>query len=166
MTIRISAIAAMSKNRVIGRDNALPWHIPEDFKYFKRTTFGKPVIMGRKTYESLGQPLPGRINIVISRNPDDIKGDVFAVDTLEKAIERATAIALADSVDEIFIIGGGQIYTAALPQTDRLYLTVIDESFEGDAHFPDFDENEWTETSSQHVTDPVAYDIKVFDRKK
>lgn len=166
MSIIIAAIAAMSKNRVIGRDNALPWHIPEDFKYFKRTTFGKPVIMGRKTYESLGQPLPGRINIVISRNPDTIEGDVFAVDTLEKAIERATAIATAESVEEIFIIGGGQIYEAALPQTDRLYLTVIDETFEGDAHFPEFNQADWTETSSKHFDDPVPYDIKVFDRKK
>lgn len=166
MSIIIAAIAAMSKNRVIGRDNALPWHIPEDFKYFKRTTFGKPVIMGRKTYESLGQPLPGRINIVISRNPDTIEGDVFAVDTLEKAIERATAIATAESVEEIFIIGGGQIYEAALPQTDRLYLTVIDETFEGDAHFPEFNQSDWTETSSKHFDDPVPYDIKVFDRKK
>lgn len=166
MGIIIAAIAAMSKNRVIGRDNALPWHIPEDFKYFKRTTLGKPVIMGRKTYESLGKPLPGRVNIVISRNPDTVHGDVFAVDTLDKAIARATAIATAESVEEIFIIGGGQIYKEALPQTDRLYLTIINETFEGDAHFPAFDMADWTETSTQHFTVPVAYDIKVFDRKK
>lgn len=166
MTPRIAAIAAMSKNRVIGRDNQLPWHIPEDFKHFKRTTMGKPVIMGRKTYESLGKPLPGRVNIVISRNPDDIQGDVFAVDTLDKAIERAKAIAAADKVDEIFIIGGGQIYEAALPQTDRLYLTIIDEIVEGDAYFPTFDESAWQEISTRHYTDPVPYDIKVFERKE
>ena len=165
MGIRISAIAAMSKNGVIGRDNAMPWHLSEDLKNFKRTTTGKPVIMGRKTYESLGRPLPGRVNIVISRTPDNIEGDVFAVDTLEKAIDRAAAIANADGVSEIFIIGGAQIYAEAMRYLDRLYLTMIDQDYEGDAHFPVLNPDEWTEISRQDFTDPQNFSIRVLEKK-
>lgn len=163
--MRISAIAAMSKNRVIGRDNALPWHLPEDFKHFKRTTMGKPVIMGRKTYESLGKPLPGRANIVISRDPDAVQGAVIAVATIDDAITRAKEIAKADRVDEIFIIGGGQIFETTLPQTQRLYLTIIDQDYEGDSLFPELDMKEWQEKSCQNFTAPQAFSIITLDRK-
>ena len=163
--MRISAIAAMSKNRVIGRDNALPWHLPEDFKHFKRTTMGKPVIMGRKTYESLGKPLPGRANIVISRDPDAVQGAVIAVATIDDAITRAKEIAKADRVDEIFMIGGGQIFETTLPQTQRLYLTIIDQDYEGDSLFPELDMKEWQEKSRQNFTAPQAFSIITLDRK-
>lgn len=165
MSICVSAIVAMSRNRVIGKDNQMLWHIPAEFQHFKKTTYGKPIIMGRKTYESLGRPLPGRINIVISRSPDSVQGDVFAVDTLDKAISRATAIAKSDGVDEIFIIGGAQIYREGLSLTDRLYLTVIDQDYVGDTFFPEFDMAEWTEISSRPVENDPPYTIRILERK-
>jgi dihydrofolate reductase len=155
----------MSRNRVIGKNNQLMWNIPEEFRYFKNTTLGKPIIMGRKTYESLGRPLPGRANIVISRHPDSITGDVIAVDTLDKAIARAKDIAAGEGKDEIFIIGGAEIYKAGLPVTDRLYLTVIDRDYDGDTFFPEFDLAEWTEVSARPVENDPPYTIKVLDRK-
>ena len=162
----IAAIVAMSRNRVIGADNKLLWHIPEDFKHFRRTTMGKPVIMGRRTYESIGKPLPGRTNIVISRTPDSIEGDVFAVATLDDALERARKIAAVEGVDEIFIIGGGQIYAEAMPVTDRIYLTTIDRDYEGDAFFPALNMTEWTKTVLlQNDNDPLPYEISVLNRK-
>lgn len=162
--ITLSAIAALARNRVIGGGNKMLWHIPEDFKHFKNTTLGKPVIMGRKTYESLGRPLPGRANIVISSNPAAIGGDVFAVATLDDAIARAQAIAQADGVDEVFIIGGGQIYAEALPRTQRLYLTMIDQDYDGDTFFPAFDMNEWTQTTLAEAAAPVPYKILLLER--
>lgn len=164
--IIISAIAAMARNRVIGAGNKMPWHIPEDFKHFKRTTMGKPVIMGRKTYDSLGQPLPGRANIVISRNPDAVAGDVFAVATLEDALARARSIAASDGADEVFIIGGGQIYAQAMPITDRLYMTVVDRDYDGDTIFPAFDTREWNMRTLATAAEPVPYSIHVYDRKE
>ncbi len=162
--ITISAIAAMASNRVIGGDNKMLWHIPEDFKYFKKTTLGKPVIMGRKTYESLGKPLPGRANIVISRTPAKTEG-IISVTTIDEAITEAKAIATRDKQNEIFIIGGGEIYKKSLPQTDRLYLTIIDRDYEGDTRFPDFNRDEWkTISEDRHEGDP-AYTFLVLERK-
>jgi dihydrofolate reductase len=163
MTIRVSAIAAMSRNHVIGKDNKLPWHIPAEFAYFKRVTLGKPVIMGRKSYESLGKPLPDRTNIVISRRPEKIEGDIIAVSTVEEAVARAKEIAKRDGVDEIFIAGGSQIYQAALPVTDRFHLTVIDKDYEGDT-FLNLDLNGWREVSSQSFAGPPPYTIRILDR--
>lgn len=163
MSILISAIVAMGKNRAIGKDNKLLWHIPEEFKHFKATTMGKPVIMGRKTYESLGKPLPGRANIVISRTPDKIEGKVFAVETLDQAISQATIIALEAGQEEICIIGGAQLYEAALPLLDRIYLTIIDQDYEADTFFPDFDQSQWEETSSSKYPGPPPYTIKILD---
>ena len=161
--VTVSAIAAMSRNRVIGRDNKLPWHIPEEFAHFKRTTMGKPVIMGRKSYESLGKPLPGRANIIVTRHPEAIQGNVIAVHTIEEAIDRAKEIARRDGVDEIFIAGGAQIYEAALPLTDRFYLTVIDRDYEGDT-FLNLELGRWKEISSQSFTGPPPYTIRILDR--
>ncbi|MDB5491246.1 MAG: diacylglycerol kinase [Micavibrio sp.] len=161
----IAAIAAMARNRVIGRDNKMPWHIPEEFKYFKRTTMGKPIIMGRKSFDALGgRPLPGRTNIIVSRQPDAVKGDVIAVSTVGEAIEKGREIAIRDGVDEVFITGGAQIYAMAMPVTQRLYLTVIDRDYEGDVLFPDFDLNDWREVSSTPVENDPPYALKVFDR--
>lgn len=145
--ITISAIAAMAQNRVIGKDNALVWHIPEDFKYFKRTTLGKPIIMGRKSFESLGNPLPGRPNIVISRSGNhqssENKDGPFYATTIEEAISLGKKLAAELNQSEIFIIGGGEIYKQTLNQLDRLYLTIIHRDYQGDAFFPVFDSEKW-----------------------
>lgn len=166
MTVTISAIAAMSRNFVIGKDNKLLWHIPEDFKHFKTTTMGKPVIMGRKTYESLGKPLPGRTNIVITGKPNQVTGDIVIVTTVDEAISKAKQIAAETNVNEIFIIGGGQIYEAAMPQTDRIYLTVINQDYEGDTFFPKINPLEWSEEIITTAEEPVPYMIGILNRKK
>jgi dihydrofolate reductase len=165
MTATICAIAAMSQNLVIGKDNKLLWHIPDDFRHFKETTMGKPVIMGRKTYESIGKPLPGRTNIVITSKPDQVNGDVVTVTSLDDAISKAQQVATETMVDEIFIIGGGQIYEAAMPKTDRIYLTVIHQDFEGDTRFPKINPMEWSEEIIQTADEPVPYMIGVLNRK-
>lgn len=165
MTITVAAIAAMSKNLVIGKDNKLLWHIPDDFRHFKQTTMGKPVIMGRKTYESIGKPLPGRINIVITSKPESVSGDIITVGTVEEAINKGKEIATQSGVDEVFIIGGGQIYEAALPQTDRIYLTVINQEYEGDTFFPKLKADEWEERIIQSAEEPVPYMIGILQRK-
>ena len=135
----LAAIVAFSRNRVIGRDGDMPWHLPEDLKFFKRTTRGKPVIMGRRTFEALGKALPGRRNIVITRNPG------FSASDCQRAASLDAALALVDSAEEAFIIGGGQLYRQALPRLDRLYLTEIDTEIPGDTFFPAIDEAEWRE---------------------
>ena len=137
-------IAAVAKNRVIGRDNQLIWHIPEDMAHFKALTRGQTVIMGRKTWESLPdafRPLPGRINIVISRNPGFQAAGGTVVGSLEDAL------AAAGDAEIAFVIGGAELYRQALPLADRLYLTEIDRDFAGDAFFPAFDRDAWQEVS-------------------
>jgi len=125
-------VAAMTKNRVIGKDNQMPWHLPADLKHFKQVTLGKPVVMGRKTFESIGRLLPGRRNVVISRStPADAKGAEW-VTSLEQAFR------LVQQHDEVMVIGGAEIYRQCLPLAQRLYLTEIDLSTEGDAYFPDY----------------------------
>jgi len=140
----LALIAACARGGVIGIDNRLPWHLPEDMKFFRETTRGKPVIMGRKTWESLPdafRPLPGRINIVISRNPGFQAAGGTVVDSLENALTAAGNAEIA------FVIGGAELYRQALPLADRLYLTEIDRDFAGDAFFPDFDRKHWQEVS-------------------
>lgn len=129
----LSIIVAMSQNRVIGKDNKLPWHLSEDLKRFKKITMGHPIIMGRKTYESIGRPLPGRENIVITRNPEFKAEGVTIVHSLEEAVKRK------DPKEELFIIGGAEIYKSALPQVDKLYITRIEKDFDGDVFFPEID---------------------------
>lgn len=128
----ISMIAAMAQDRVIGKDNQMPWHLPADFAWFKRCTIGKPVVMGRKTYQSIGRPLPGRTNIVISRDSSLSIEGVTVVASIEQAL------AAAGDVEEVMIIGGGSIYQHCLAQADKLYLTFIDAKVEGDTQFPDW----------------------------
>ena len=140
----LSMIAAVARNRVIGKDNRLLWHLPEDMKHFREVTRGKPVIMGRKTWESLPEafrPLPGRHNIVLSRTPDYTPPGAAVAGSLDEALR------LAGPVEEVFIIGGEALYRKALPQAQRLYLTEIDQEFEGDAFFPEFKREEWVEVS-------------------
>ncbi|WP_129713738.1 dihydrofolate reductase [Pedobacter sp. SYP-B3415] len=139
----VSLIVAMAENRAIGKDNQMLWHLPEDLRHFKKITAQHPVIMGRKTFESIGRALPLRKNIVISRNPHlDIQG-VELMNSLD------TAIRLAEGADEIFVIGGAEIYKQALPLADKLYLTTVHSSFEGDAYFPEVDFSEWEKTGEE-----------------
>lgn len=133
-TPRISLIAACSENRVIGNGGKIPWHLPDDFRRFKARTMGHPIIMGRKTYESIGRPLPGRTNIVITRDSGREIPGCIVVSSLTEAIERAKGI----DKEEIFVIGGGQVYAEALPLADRLYLTLIHAIIDGDAFFPEY----------------------------
>ncbi|MBL0508837.1 MULTISPECIES: type 3 dihydrofolate reductase [Aeromonas] len=136
----ISMIAAMAQDRVIGLDNQMPWHLPADLAHFKRVTLGKPVLMGRKTFESIGRPLPGRRNLVISRNPDYRADGVEVIDSVEAAL----ALLAGSDVAELMVIGGGHLYGQLLPRADRLYLTRIDLAVEGDTRFPAFDEGDWS----------------------
>jgi dihydrofolate reductase len=132
---RLSLIAAVSKNGVIGRDQTLPWHLPEDLKRFKETTYGAPVIMGRKTFQSIGRLLPGRKNIIITRQRDWIVPHAIVVPDLESALAKAGGDDGAAAHD-VFVIGGGEIYRMALPRADRLYITEIDLKVDGDVYFP------------------------------
>lgn len=138
----ISVIVAVAKNGTIGDKNTLLWHISEDLRNFKRITSGHPVIMGRKTFESLGRPLPNRTNVVISRTTQDIDG-CTVVDSLEKAI------ALFSPEEEVFIIGGAQIYAQAMPIADKFYLTVVEHDYEGDTSFPEWDTAQWRLVSEE-----------------
>ncbi|MGF1686381.1 type 3 dihydrofolate reductase [Photobacterium japonica] len=153
--MKISMVAAMAHERVIGKDNAMPWHLPADFAWFKHVTMGKPVVMGRKTYESIGRPLPGRHNIVISRNA------AYQADGITVVADIAAAKAAAGQVDELMIIGGGSIYTACLPEAERLYLTFIDWTVDGDTCFPDWG-RDWQEVHSEtYVADEKnAHDMR------
>lgn len=135
----ISIIAAIGKNRELGKDNKLLWHIPDDFKRFKEITSGHPVIMGRKTYESIGKPLPDRTNIIITRDANYKVGGCLVTHSLEKAIEIAqSSIAKAKKGKEIFIIGGGQIYQQAIDIADKLYLTIVEGKYSADTFFPEY----------------------------
>ena len=138
----ISIIAAMDRNHLIGNKNQLLWHLPADFAHFKTVTMGKPIIMGRKTYESIGKPLPGRTNIVLSRNPD------IRFEGVECVSDFDDAIALVPDAEEVMVIGGSTIYEMLLPQVNRLYFTYVEAEFTGDAWFPKFDEQQWLEIES------------------
>jgi dihydrofolate reductase len=152
----------MGRNRVIGRGNALPWHLPADLQHFKRTTMGKPIIMGRKTCESIGRPLPGRLNIVVSRNP------AYSAQGFRTATTLDEALAIAAPAEESMVIGGAQLYAAALLLVTRMYLTLIDADFEGDVHFPPYDKSHWRETAREpHEPDernPYPYSYVTLER--
>lgn len=145
----ISIIAAIADNGVIGYRGGIPWHLPEDLKRFKALTMGKPIIMGRKTWDSLGRPLPGRLNLVVSRQPGLQLDGAETFSSLDAALQRAEAWAREQGADEIMLIGGAQLYGQALERAQRLYLTRIDASPEGDAFFPPFDEARWQRIDSQ-----------------
>ncbi|NVK55184.1 MAG: type 3 dihydrofolate reductase [Alteromonadaceae bacterium] len=160
-------IAAMAHNRVIGKDNQMPWHMPADLAHFKRTTLGKPVVMGRKTYESIGRALPGRLNIVITTDSTYALADATVVNGIEEAIKQAKEA----TSDEVMIIGGGSIYANLLNQADRLYLTLIDADVAGDTYFPDYTEQgDWQELSKEvHFPDDKnhhGYTFVTLERKR
>jgi len=163
MTI-LSMIVAHADNRIIGKDNDMPWHLPADLAYFKKTTLGKPIIMGRKTYESIGRPLPGRQNIVISRDNNYQAAGVDSVTSVEEALN------LAGNVEEIMVIGGGAIYAHCLPFANRLYITHIKADIDGDTQFPDYDvKKDWqlTESEISHADEKNNYQLNfcVYERK-
>ena len=147
--MHISLIWAMDRGRVIGRGNTLPWRLPTDLQHFMRTTMGKPVLMGRKTFESMKSPLPGRTNIVLTSQPDYEREGVHVVRSLEEVIEMAEAQCLIDGQDELFVIGGANVYAEALPRATRCYLTQVHADVEGDTYFPEFDITEWNIVSSE-----------------
>jgi len=149
MGVRLAAIVAMGTNRCIGIENKLPWYLPEDLKHFKAKTLGKPVIMGRKTFESIGKPLPGRTNIVISRNPAYQAPGIRVVQDLPAGILMGKAQAEISGSDEAVIIGGAQIYAESLGHIDRLYLTEVDSAPAGDAFFPELEAADWQQIEQQ-----------------
>ena len=166
--MRIALVVAMAENRVIGADGDLPWRLSSDLKYFKQVTMGKPIVMGRKTFDSIGRPLPGRDNIVITRNAE------FAADGVRVAGDVAAALGLAHTLakekgaDEICIIGGGEIYRQTLPMADRVYLTEVHMGVDGDTAFPELDPTDWREVSREaHEAgekDSADYELVVLDR--
>lgn len=154
----ISLIAAMSENGVIGNNNALPWHLPEDLKYFKQVTLGKPIIMGRKTYESMGnKPLPGRLNIILTQSKDFYAPGCQVVHSIEAAIQAAGA------VEEIMVIGGANIFQQFLSYASRIYLTVVHQTYSGDTYFPNLNLQEWEVVSENNHQ---LFTVKILNRRK
>ena len=160
---RLALIVAMDENRLIGADNDLPWHLPADLAFFKRTTLGKPIVMGRKTHESIGRALPGRRNIVVTRDPDFSAADCAIVNSIDAALAPC-----ADE-DEIMLIGGASLYRQAIARADCMYITRIHHAFRGDTWFPEFDESEWKlEKREEYDADhrnPYAYSLTKFVRE-
>lgn len=164
----IALIVARTRNNVIGRDNGMPWHLPEDLRYFRRVTMNKPVIMGRNTWESLGKPLPGRDNIVVTRNENFYAHGATVVNDIDTALLLANSLAAARGADEIMIIGGAQIYRDVMPRIDRAYITEIDADIDGDTFFPVLNAAEWRETAREsHAPcekNPYPYSFVVLEK--
>ncbi len=169
MAIRVALMVAVAANGVIGRDNGLPWHLPEDLRHFRRTTLGKPVVMGRKTFESIGRPLPGRPNIVVTGTPGWRAEGVTVADSVPAALKLARELARAEGADELVVIGGAMIYAAALPLAQRLYVTEVHADVEGDTWFPPVDRDDWQEIQRQELPasedNPYAYAFVCFERR-
>jgi dihydrofolate reductase len=163
MNLNLSLIAAMTRNRVIGYQNRMPWHLPADLQHFKAITLGKPVIMGRKTFDSIGKPLPHRQNIVLTRGNDAIPGI-----TLAHSLDEA--LTLAEPKTEIMVIGGSELFQQALPLAKHMYLTLIDTELEGDTFFPEWDAANWTEIEREdHEPDEknaYIYSFITLENKK
>ena len=158
MDIQITLIAAMGKNRAIGLDGKMPWHLPAELQHFKQATMGKAILMGRKTWQSIGRPLPGRQNIVISRDPGFVAGGADVVNSLEAALEIS-------QVDEIMVIGGGQLYELALPLAEHMILTLIDIEPDADTWFPLWDKEQWKKTHERQfkVDDQNALAYRIVE---
>lgn len=160
----LSAIVAISNNNVIGKDNELPWYLPADLKYFKKITINHPVIMGRKSYEAIGQPLPKRTNIVLTQDPYYLSSNIL----IAHSIEEALALAYDLESDEVFVIGGAMIFEICMPLLDRLYITEIHADFDGDTYFPDWNREEWNLISEEHHSsdkkNEFDYSFKIYER--
>lgn len=161
--MKLSLIVAMATNYSIGLNNQMPWHLSADLKKFKQITMGHPIIMGRKTFESIGRPLPGRQNIIISRDPDYAQEGCLVFNSLDGALQSCAAI------DEVFVIGGATLYAATLAQADRLYITQIQQAFVGDTWFPEIDLQLWQEVARKDINDDISVDFNysfiVYERK-
>ena len=161
MNKKLTLIAAMGKNRAIGLAGRMPWHLPAELQHFKKATMGKAIVMGRKTWQAIGRPLPGRQNIVVTRNPD------FQAEGVDLAGSLEDAVRISES-NEIMVIGGGQLYALGLPLAQRMILTLIDIEPEADTWFPEWDELEWSQTSEKHFpiddNNKLAYRIIEFSR--
>jgi dihydrofolate reductase len=162
----LSLLVAAAKNNVIGKDNKLPWHLPNDLKYFKNLTWGMPILMGRKTFDSIGKPLPGRKSIVITRNESWAEEGVSVVHSIDEAIAKAESF----GVKEIFVIGGAEIFRTALLQADRIYLTRIHQNIDGDVFFPQINEADWQLASERFCEadekNSYNHSYQVWERKK
>ena len=159
--MKLSLIACMARNRVIGRGNDIPWNVPGEQAIFRRVTSGHAVIMGRKTYESIGRPLPKRTNIVVTRQPDYDAPGCTVVSDLPSALK-----AVADDEEEAFIMGGGQLYAEAIDRADRIYLSELSKNIDGDVTFPDFDTQDFETISTEEFADAsIPYIYRVFERR-
>jgi dihydrofolate reductase len=160
----LSLLVAADERNLIGKDNRLPWYLPNDLKYFKNLTWGMPILMGRKTFESIGKPLPGRQSIVITRNQDWQQDGVEVVHSVEEAIGKAKE----KDIKEVFVIGGAEIFTTSLQQADRIYLTRIHHTFEGDVYFPELSAEEWmlvkSHRSPKDEKNPYDHTFQVWER--
>ncbi|WLD91550.1 dihydrofolate reductase [Alkalihalobacillus sp. AL-G] len=158
----ISLLVAVGKNQVMGKDNDLPWHLPEDLKWFKKVSMGHTIIMGRKTYESIGKPLPGRKNVIVTTNKSYEAEGCIVTHSIDEALEQ--------NGEEQIVIGGAQIFEQVLPKTDRIYFTYIDADFDGDTYFPEIDESDWKVSSKEkgikNEKNPYDYYFIVYDRKQ
>lgn len=169
MNVPVALIAAVAENGVIGANDGIPWKIPSDMAFFKRMTMGKPIVMGRKQFETVGKPLPGRINIVVTRQKGYQPDGVLVIDSLEAAIDQGRVIARADAADEVMVIGGGEIYAQAMPFADRLYISHVALSPEGDTFFPPIDPSVWEVVEEPEVPltgrDSAAFSVRVYTRR-
>jgi dihydrofolate reductase len=169
MNVPVTIIAAIGKNFVIGCEGQIPWHLPTDFAHFKRTTLGKPLIMGRKTYTSIGRPLPGRANIVVTRQADYAPQGVLVCHSLAEALERAQSIAVDDDANEVMVAGGAEIYREAMPLVDRLCITHVATSPAGDAVFPSIDPDRWEITQRHDIQrgerDSADFSVLTYRRR-
>ncbi|MFY4776836.1 dihydrofolate reductase [Metabacillus sp. RGM 3146] len=161
----ISFLLAMDKNRLIGKDNDLPWRLPADLAYFKKVTMGHKIVMGRKTFESMGRPLPGRDNIILTRDPSFEQEGAEVIHSAEAFLKQ-----VQESEEEIFVIGGAEIFKWFLPYCERMYITEIGEEFEGDRYFPEVDEGEWEVNSRikgiKDEKNPYDYEFLIYNRKQ
>lgn len=165
LSLRLTGIVAMGENRVIGKNNQLPWRLPADLKHFKRLTTGHPILMGRKTFESIGRPLPDRTNIILTRDPTYSMPGCVVVTSLKDALAHAVML----ESREVFVIGGAEIYRQTLPSLSRLYLTIVHHFFDGDAFFPELAPDEWKEISREFhhsdVENPYDYSFVMLERQ-
>lgn len=159
--MKISIIVAVSENNVIGKDGKIPWHIPEDLKHFKEITMGHHIMMGRNTFESIGHPLPGRVNLVISSNPLYSPEGV----SVFRSIEEAVVFAKTAGEDELIVIGGESIYKSMLPLADTIYLTKVSKSCEGNVYFPEINNEEWTTISLESHTENPDFEFRRLERR-